>query len=205
MLRTTTIGLPAASTRSASRWSWRVTPLGGVDHEEGQGGLVDGPQAPAPSSSTRPLRLLCVRRRMPAVSMNRTGPSGVSTRVSMASLVVPGMSCTMARSSPIRRLKRVDLPTLGRPTMATEIGFEPLRGLVHGHFGLSAPASSGPPAACGLGRRGVAPACVERQDQGVEQFARAPAVQRRDGPGLSKPERRRTPRFRPPEPRCRPC
>ncbi len=58
-------------------------------------------------------------RRSPAVSMNRTGPSGVSTTVSMASRVVPGMSCTMARSSPRSLLKSVDLPTLGRPMMAT--------------------------------------------------------------------------------------
>src|SRR5438094_3113974 len=62
------------------------------------------------------MRLL---RRMPAVSTNRTGPSSVSTTVSMVSLVVPGRSWTTARRSPIRRLNRVDLPTLGRPTMAT--------------------------------------------------------------------------------------
>ena len=54
-------------------------------------------------------------RRMPAVSTNRIGPSSVSTTVSMASRVVPGMSCTTARSSPISRLNRVDLPTFGRP------------------------------------------------------------------------------------------
>ena len=38
----------------------------------------------------------------------------------MVSRVVPGMSWTTARSSPIRRLNSVDLPTLGRPTMATD-------------------------------------------------------------------------------------
>ena len=37
----------------------------------------------------------------------------------LGSRVVPGCSCTTARRSPIRRLKRVDLPTLGRPTSAT--------------------------------------------------------------------------------------
>ena len=51
--------------------------------------------------------------------MKQTGPSGVSTTVSMASRVVPGMSCTIERSSPSSRLKSVDLPTLGRPMMAT--------------------------------------------------------------------------------------
>ena len=34
--------------------------------------------------------------------MNRIGPSSVSTTVSIASRVVPGMSCTTARSSPIK-------------------------------------------------------------------------------------------------------
>ena len=47
------------------------------------------------------------------------GPSGVSTTVSMASRVVPGMSCTTERSSPISRLNSVLFPTFGRPTMAT--------------------------------------------------------------------------------------
>ena len=57
---------------------------------------------------------------MPAVSMNLMGPSSVSTIVSIVSRVVPGMSWTTARSSPISRLNRVDLPTFGRPTSATE-------------------------------------------------------------------------------------
>ena len=58
-------------------------------------------------------------RRMPAVSTKRTGPWSVSTTVSTESRVVPGRSCTTTRSSPVRRLNSVDLPTLGRPTMAT--------------------------------------------------------------------------------------
>src|ERR1051325_6881601 len=37
----------------------------------------------------------------------------------MRSRVTPGWSWTMAWRFPTRRLKRVDLPTLGRPTMAT--------------------------------------------------------------------------------------
>jgi hypothetical protein len=32
--------------------------------------------------------------------------------------VIPGSSPTIARRDPISRLKSVDLPTLGRPTMA---------------------------------------------------------------------------------------
>ena len=58
-------------------------------------------------------------RRMPAVSRNLRGPSSVSSSVSMASRVVPGMSWTMERSSPMMRLNSVDLPALGLPTRAT--------------------------------------------------------------------------------------
>ena len=47
---------------------------------------------------------------MPAVSTKRIGPSGVSTTVSTVSRVVPGMSWTTARSSPMSRLNSVDLP-----------------------------------------------------------------------------------------------
>ena len=39
--------------------------------------------------------------------------------IGAAGLVVPGMSWTTERSSPMRRLNSVDLPTLGRPTSAT--------------------------------------------------------------------------------------
>jgi hypothetical protein len=37
----------------------------------------------------------------------------------MRSRVIPGSSPTMARRWPVMRLKRVDLPTFGRPTMTT--------------------------------------------------------------------------------------
>ena len=35
------------------------------------------------------------------------------------SRVVPGVAVTMARSRSTRRLNRLDLPTFGRPTMAS--------------------------------------------------------------------------------------
>src|SRR3989442_1323652 len=54
------------------------------------------------------------------------------------SRVVPGSSSTMATRSPTRRLKSVDLPTFGRPTMATRprltelsVGGEFLSALLH--------------------------------------------------------------------------
>ncbi len=53
------------------------------------------------------------------MSTNVIGPSGVCTTVSIESRVVPGMSCTTERSWPTSRLKRVLLPTLGRPTIDT--------------------------------------------------------------------------------------
>src|ERR1700739_3733475 len=38
----------------------------------------------------------------------------------MRSRVMPGSLVTMERRVPVRRLKRVDLPTLGRPTMTRD-------------------------------------------------------------------------------------
>mmetsp|Transcript_41668 Transcript_41668/g.107852 ORF Transcript_41668/g.107852 Transcript_41668/m.107852 type:complete len:210 (-) Transcript_41668:1934-2563(-) len=59
-------------------------------------------------------------RRMPAVSTKRyTLPVSDSRYASMQSVVVPGMSLTIARSSPMSALSSDDLPALGFPTMAT--------------------------------------------------------------------------------------
>ena len=55
----------------------------------------------------------------PAVSMKRNRSPSMVHASSTVSLVVPGMSDTMARSSPKRALSRVDFPRLGAPTMAT--------------------------------------------------------------------------------------
>ena len=55
----------------------------------------------------------------PAVSTNRTVPcSGQVTSESTLSRVVPATSETTLRSDPTSRLNRLDLPTLGRPTIA---------------------------------------------------------------------------------------
>ena len=59
------------------------------------------------------------RRRSPAVSVKMNLPYWLSTGVSMASRVVPASSATIIRFSPKMRLVRLDLPTLGRPMMAT--------------------------------------------------------------------------------------
>ena len=49
-------------------------------------------------------------------------------------MVVPGMGETMERSSPTMRLRSVDLPTLGRPMMATCVGRSAWCGIVVGEF-----------------------------------------------------------------------
>ena len=61
--------------------------------------------------------------RMPAVSIStyfcRTPSVSTSNGTSTASRVVPGMGLTMTRSDCVSALMMEDLPTLGRPTMAS--------------------------------------------------------------------------------------
>ena len=59
------------------------------------------------------------RRRMPAVSTSTTGSPSKLRTVSTGSRVVPGISLTSARSSPSRALSSDDLPTFGRPMIAS--------------------------------------------------------------------------------------
>ena len=56
---------------------------------------------------------------MPAVSTRVRGTPSSTSSLSSRSRVVPGRSVTIARSWRLRRFSRVDLPTLGRPTIAT--------------------------------------------------------------------------------------
>ena len=58
-------------------------------------------------------------RRIPAVSTKRYKCPSCTTSVSTVSMVVPGTGETMDRSSPTMRFSKVDLPTLGRPMIAT--------------------------------------------------------------------------------------
>ena len=66
----------------------------------------------------------CTRalRRMPAVSTSRMFWPSYSQSTEMESRVMPASGPVSMRSSPIRRLIRVDLPALGRPMMAMRIG-----------------------------------------------------------------------------------
>ena len=56
---------------------------------------------------------------IPAVSVITTGIPLTEIVSSMVSLVVPGISVTIALFSPIRAFIREDLPTLGFPTIET--------------------------------------------------------------------------------------
>ena len=68
----------------------------------------------------------CLRlRRMPAVSMRTNVRLPRASTVSIESRVVPGCSATITRSSPSRAFSRLDLPTLGRPRIATRIAASP--------------------------------------------------------------------------------
>src|SRR5262245_7022980 len=85
----------------------------------------------------------------PAVSMSRTLQTPSVASASRRSRVKPGWSSTRASFRPANRLNRVDLPTFGRPTMATvkDIGRRPC-----GHW---------------RGRTGPREALVEGDQRGV--------------------------------------
>ena len=57
----------------------------------------------------------------PAVSTTCTGTPSISMVSRIASRVVPGISVTIAVSSPVSRFNRLDLPTLGCPTSTTRM------------------------------------------------------------------------------------
>ena len=127
---------------------------------------------------------------MPAVSTKRHVLPPSSTSSSTGSRVVPATSSTTTRSSPASLLSRLDLPTFGRPSSATR---------------------RGPPRGVGAADRGDLGQHVE---DGVEQVAAAPAVQRGDRVRLAEPEgpqhrgvglgaRRRRPCWRRGRPACR--
>ncbi len=81
--------------------------------------IVSSVSATEAASSLASMRL---RRRIPAVSTRRTGRPFHSHSTRMASRVMPASGPVSTRSSPTSRLSSVDLPTLGRPTMASSSG-----------------------------------------------------------------------------------
>ena len=106
-------------------------PVGGqhagarVDHEEDDVGLGDrrlGLRRACAACSEPSLRLLEAGGVDDAEARGRRAAPSPSRR----SRVTPGRSSTSASFWPTRRLKRVDLPTFGRPTMATVAVMAPL-------------------------------------------------------------------------------
>ena len=93
--------------------------LGRVDDQQARRRRCRRTAGRGPASSTRARRRSGTAAACPRCRRSGSVPASVSTTVSTESRVVPGRSWTTDRSSPISRLKRVDLPTLGRPTIAT--------------------------------------------------------------------------------------
>ena len=185
-----TTAVPAASTRSASRWSWWVTPwLASMTnsaasarstaceraHEaEVLGRLVDAAAAAHPGGVHEPQRPVF----------------GLDDGVDACRASSPGRSCTTARSSPTRRLNNVDLPTFGRPTIATLKMPSPPSSVALPHVGrFCAVAASGGSASTTASSRSPLP----------RPWIAETAY------GITEPETVRTPRRRPRGARRRPC
>ena len=122
LLTATTMPQPARSASPAIAPSCSVGAFDGVDHEHGDVGGLDRP--PRDDHAER-LHLARPRhrpgRRMPAVSTIRNCRRCHRSSASTASRVVPGMSLTSTRSSRSNRLTSEDLPTFGRPMIATPV------------------------------------------------------------------------------------
>ncbi len=87
-------------------------------------------------------------RRIPAVSTKRSVLPSNSTTSSTASRVVPAIGDTMAREVPVSALSNVDLPTFGRPMMATDVSRcsnSPWVRIFFWFSAGSAPGTRGPP------------------------------------------------------------
>ena len=110
-------GRRALRSRSAIAWSTGLHALAPVDHEQHDVRL------PSSANSTccrmaRSIESSDSGTRPPVSTTQKWRPCH-SASPKWRSRVVPGRSETMAGRPPRMRLNRVDLPTLGRPTMAT--------------------------------------------------------------------------------------
>ena len=101
-------------------------PLGRVDQDERDVGAARPPRArAAPSSSSIPCRCLRLRRR-PAVSTStNVASSRCEHRCRSRRASCPGTSETITRSAPTSAFSSDDLPTFGRPRIATRIASSP--------------------------------------------------------------------------------
>ena len=116
LLASRMIGLCTLRRRSAKMRSSEVTPSRASIMN-----MISSASSRAASvcSRIRASRLSSVTSSYPAVSISVRSMSPMLPSAYRRSRVTPGRSSTSARRLPTRRLNRVDLPTLGRPTMAT--------------------------------------------------------------------------------------
>src|SRR5947209_3411043 len=109
-------GLPDLRTRSANARSAGVAPArASIRNSTASAAEI----AASVCSCMRLIRLSGAASSSPAVSMAVMARSPSCARPSRRSRVTPGTWSTNARRLPTRRLNSVDLPTFGRPTMAT--------------------------------------------------------------------------------------
>ena len=161
--RTTSVEHCALRATSAAARSPSTIPSLDVDQHERDVGALGRLERAQLRVVLDPLPLLALaaqaRRCRPA---GTCGPSRSST-VSIESRVVPGTSETIVRSAPISALKSDDLPTFGRPRIATRIASSPTR-------------------------RPRLAAVLEPRDDLVEQVAGAVAVHARERDRVAEPE-----------------
>ncbi len=100
---------------SAKTWSEGVTPVRPSIKNKQTSAIST---ARSVKRRMRPCKLSSVTSSSPAVSITVKRKSNNLASPSRRSRVTPGWSSTSASLRPTRRLKSVDLPTLGRPTIA---------------------------------------------------------------------------------------
>ena len=100
-------------------------PLARVDEDERDVGAVGGVERAQLGVVLDPLPLLALAAQPGRVDEDERACRRARRRVSIASRVVPGTSETITRSSPRSAFRRLDLPTFGRPRIATRIASSP--------------------------------------------------------------------------------
>src|SRR6266404_1679719 len=116
LLATSTTGLPVRRSQLAKWRSARVTPS--------RASMRRSPTSASPSARAvcaciRPVNEAGAASSSPAVSTTRKPRSAIRPSPSRRSRVTPGVSSTRASRRPTSRLNNVDLPTFGRPRIAT--------------------------------------------------------------------------------------
>ena len=180
---------PSRSTRSAMRRSCSSNALLRVHQNDHDFGEANGAQRVGDGELLE--FLLDARAAAQAGGVEKIGSARPcqSRSTAMESRVVPASALVSSRSSPSSRLISVDLPALGRPTMATRM--ERLEMSVIGRgadvvIGRTPPASASVPASTRAARR---------RDRSIPRRARP-----RSGP--DRPGRAHRPRSRPLSPAC---